>query len=288
MPRQPRQKSMQVLALGLSRTGTMCAFHHSYESNKFANHGGKGRLPTDTHPALWTALNKLGYISYHGLEASLGNANGSLDFWGDAINAKLNGATQHIPRTAKDFDKVLWRYDAVTDLPCLLFAQELLAAYPYAKVILTERDVDSWLISMRRSLYRIISHRGLRVLRIVDVEFTKKYYMVLLGALRIWTGGGDGVYDFEKLREGYLAHYARMRDIVPKERLLEWHARDGWGPLCEFLGRDVPGGEFPRVNQDTFAGDMHDKMVIFRFLVVGLGLLKMVSPLVIVRVAWWF
>lgn len=234
--------------------------------------------------ALWAGLNKLGYTAYHGLECSLDSANGSFDFWGEALKAKID-ETSSVPKTSEDFDQALWRYDAVTDMPAVLFAEELLAAYPEAKVILTERDVDSWVVSMQRSLYRILAHRGLRVLSVIDVDFTKKYHPVLMRSLHIWTGGE--VWNMEKLREGYMKHYERMRAIVPKERLLEWHARDGWEPLCSFLGKPVPVGEFPRVNQDTWAAEMHDWMVVYRFLVVGVKLLKFLSPLAVVGAAWW-
>lgn len=47
----------------------------------------------------------------------------------------------------------------------------------------------------------------------------------------------------------YEEHNARVRALVPKERLLEFHPRDGWGPLCGFLGKDVPEGEFPKFNE---------------------------------------
>jgi hypothetical protein len=37
------------------------------------------------------------------------------------------------------------------------------------------------------------------------------------------------------------------RSIAP-ERLLVYDVRDGWGPLCGFLGVDVPSTPFPRTN----------------------------------------
>ena len=37
-------------------------------------------------------------------------------------------------------------------------------------------------------------------------------------------------------------------DTVPAERLLVWHPKDGWEPLCEFLELDVPGEPVPNVN----------------------------------------
>jgi hypothetical protein len=41
---------------------------------------------------------------------------------------------------------------------------------------------------------------------------------------------------------------AAVRAGVPRERLLEWRAADGWAPLCAALGVAVPDEPFPRVN----------------------------------------
>ena len=50
-------------------------------------------------------------------------------------------------------------------------------------------------------------------------------------------------------RERYLEHYETIRRIVPDERLLNFKLSDGWGPLCDFLGKDVPDTDFPWVNE---------------------------------------
>lgn len=168
----------------------------------------------------------------------------------------------------------------------MLFAEELLAAYPDAKVILTGRDVDSWVISMQRSYYKVLYSRGMRIMRVLDRDFLGKYYAMGMGSLAVWTGGD--LENLEKLKKGYKQHYERMRAVVPKERLLEWHPTDGWEPLCEFLGKEVPEGEFPKVNQGDFVADLHEKMLIFRFLVVVLEGLKMASPLIVVGLGWWW
>ena len=41
-----------------------------------------------------------------------------------------------------------------------MFADELLAAYPDAKVILTERDVKSWTVSMEKTFFEIFSWKS--------------------------------------------------------------------------------------------------------------------------------
>ena len=150
-------------------------------------------------PALWAALNQLNYSTYHGFEACFDNANGSLDFWNAAIEAKEHQqknniktsptTTTSVPTTALDFDRALWRYDALTDTPCVLFAEELLTAYPNAKVILTYRDPDSWVVSMQRSYYAVLQSRSAKIMCLLDPAFMRKYHAMGMGTLRAWTGG---------------------------------------------------------------------------------------------------
>ena len=62
------------------------------------------------------------------------------------------------------------------------------------------------------------------------------------------TGGRRARYlDPGALREGYELHNAAVRRAVPPERLLEFNVKQGWGPLCAFLGVPEPPGPFPWV-----------------------------------------
>ena len=56
----------------------------------------------------------------------------------------------------------------MTDAPCVNFSDELLAAYPDAKVVLTTRDVDKWLPSMERSYYKILAWKWWMALAAID------------------------------------------------------------------------------------------------------------------------
>jgi hypothetical protein len=59
----------------------------------------------------------------------------------------------------------------------------------------------------------------------------------------------DGrVFDKAHCLRVFEQHYERVRRTVPAERLLVYRVQEGWEPLCRFLGADVPGGPFPRVN----------------------------------------
>ncbi|KAI9155763.1 Acetylxylan esterase [Paramyrothecium foliicola] len=49
-------------------------------------------------------------------------------------------------------------------------------------------------------------------------------------------------------RETYDRFYDDIRAAVPPEQLLEFQMKDGWAPLCEFLGKEVPDIAFPFAN----------------------------------------
>lgn len=53
--------------------------------------------------------------------------------------------------------------------------------------------------------------------------------------------------DFEKNgKKAFEAHYKKIQAMVPPERLLLYHAKEGWEPLCKFL--EVPVPERPMLN----------------------------------------
>jgi hypothetical protein len=46
----------------------------------------------------------------------------------------------------------------------------------------------------------------------------------------------------------YAERNQTIKDTVPAERLTVWNLGDGWAPLAQMLGVDVPDEEFPRLH----------------------------------------
>lgn len=61
-----------------------------------------------------------------------------------------------------------FHFQAITDIPCILFADELIAAYPSAKVVLNTRDPDKWLVSMEKTFYILINWTAVDFLGLFD------------------------------------------------------------------------------------------------------------------------
>ena len=65
----------------------------------------------------------------------------------------------------------------------------------------------------------------------------------------IANGTFDGHFaDRERAVEIFERHSERVKRRVPTEKLLVFDVKEGWGPLCEFLGVGVPDEPFPHLN----------------------------------------
>jgi hypothetical protein len=63
----------------------------------------------------------------------------------------------------------------------------------------------------------------------------------------------------------------RIKENVPKERLLVMRLGDGWEPLCKFLGKPVPDEPFPWANDGATADKIAARVMaglVMRWLVI--------------------
>lgn len=131
------------------------------------------------------------------------------------------------------------------DLPACAFAEELINAYPDAKVILTNRSIDSWYTSCVGTICNSMTSPLLYFMGFFDTEVMGKWTPMTRA---LFKGVFDG--DFEKNgKKVYEEQYALVRRIVPKDRLLEFDIGEGWDRLCDFLEVPVSKEPYPRINE---------------------------------------
>ena len=126
------------------------------------------------------------------------------------------------------------------------FWEEILEAYPDSKVILSKREEDSWLKSLVNQLQvfeAVISRRFLAVLS----PTSRKQIFILYSHLTAILGSADPK-SASVLRTRYRMHNHRVKSLVPPEKLLVYNVKQGWKPLCDFLGCEVPTVAFPHEN----------------------------------------
>ena len=177
--------------------------------------------------------------------------------WISAFDAKF--ASKGDLFTRAQWDQLLAEYGAVTDVPALAFSEDLVAAYPEAKVVLMERNIESWYTSFDDAVVKVMWGRWGHWIASLDPWFVGPIRDVHLRWAKDWMGANSAEEMRGKAKAKYREHYELMRKIVPRERLLEYKLGSGWEPLCDFLDKEVPDVEFPKVNETA---SMHEKMTI--------------------------
>jgi hypothetical protein len=174
-----------------------------------------------------------------------------------------------------DWDGVLGGYEATVDWPACSFYAELMHRHPDAKVLLSVRDPERWYESTRNTIYKIgkISAGSplSRLSYILLTRFAFGIFNTRQGPMAeeiIWQGTFDGKFeDKHHAIEVFNRHNEEVQRRVPQEQLLVYEAKQGWGPLCEFLGVEEPDKPFPRLND---AGEIQRLILVVRIFSVAI------------------
>ncbi|KAF1988529.1 hypothetical protein K402DRAFT_328514 [Aulographum hederae CBS 113979] len=221
-----RTTPMRVLCLGYFRTGTQ---------------------------SLATALELLGYKPYH-FKVQVHDHVGKMHDggkWAEAFErVLLDAGAQHYEK--KDFDELIGNCDAMLE-PSFLY-RDLLTAYPEAKVIVTTREPKNWLASMRKTLWAVMPWPWHSVVS-SDPDYGAPWWHYLSTSMKLICNGD---FNDEQLAERrFLEHYEGVREAAGDREVLGFDVKDGWEPLCSFLGAEVPDCPFPRENGGSGFIDLH-------------------------------
>ncbi len=200
-------------------------------------------LPRTATTTQMFALEHLGFGPCYHMRDLLADLPAGLPLWEDAFAG------------SPDWEQIFGPANSTVDWPSARYYRELMDVYPEAKVLLSVRDGEAWVNSMRETVWGIfhgdsVIHHVCQARAVID-PLWRRYTDLMKGMTwREDTGGalaGETYTD-----EGLIAAMDRWNDAVketvPAERLLAWDLRDGWEPLCEFLEVDVPEEPLPRLN----------------------------------------
>jgi hypothetical protein len=180
-------------------------------------------------------------------------------------------------------------FKAVSDFPPVLFIDELIAAYPDAKILLTVRDdVEAWYKSVLNTLWTGNFIFGppktflqALVQRIVPRPAAWPVMQRVYGYTPLGNFPAEG-------RDWYKAHNEHVRRAAEGRQFLEYNVKEGWDPLCKFLGVEKPQVPFPRVN-DTKAWQDFTENTKMQSVIELLGKAgKVCVPVVLGSIALWY
>lgn len=153
-----------------------------------------------------------------------------------------------------DWQSFFSGYGVAVDWPACAFYEEMMEAFPEAAVILTVRDPERWYESTRNTIYEVRkASAGPAPVRLA-FALAGLFAPGVTGIVRladeiVWNDTFDGRFeDRRHAIETFKRHNEQVRRQVPPERLLVYDVREGWSPLCEFFGVEVPDRPFPHLN----------------------------------------
>jgi Sulfotransferase domain len=183
---------------------------------------GLGRTATFS---LKFALEHLGLGPCYHMSEVFAGARRTIPLWLEVIKGR------------PDWDSIFDGYQSTSDYPACSYWRELADYYPKAKIVLTLRDADSWFESVSQTIFSEQMQGPLAGSPIEEM---------MRGA--IFDAFGGRVKDRGFMTEWFNRRNQAVIDTLPAQRLLVYTPKQGWGPLCSFLGLAVPDAPFPRVN----------------------------------------
>lgn len=200
-----------------------------------AGFGRTGTLSTQA------ALIELGFPCYHMKTVMEGGPGGKgLRFWEQVAESP--------PGQQQDWETVFADYRAAVDFPASCVWQELMVAYPKAKVLLTVHPggAGAWFDSAWNTIYFLQRYWQFRMLRILPPV---RRFSGMVEQL-VWKRTlKNTMPDKPRVMAVYEAHLQAVQEAVPAKQLLVFNVQDGWAPLCDFLAVPVPDTPFPNINE---------------------------------------
>lgn len=193
---------------------------------------GLGRTGTNS---LKIALNALGAGPCHHMKEVVLDMAAQAPLWIDALRGK------------PDWEAIFKGYQSAVDWPTAAFYKELHALCPSAKFILTHRSPESWAESFSETIYQVISEKG-------SIPEKRRVWHEMVAGVVARSGFPEG-FDRAALARAFIAHNDAVKAAIPSRQLLVFDVREGWDPLCAFLGVPVPDDAFPRTNDRVQFGE---------------------------------
>ncbi len=125
--------------------------------------------------------------------------------------------------------------DFALDLPVTINYKKLDKQYPGSKFIMTIRDHDSWLKSMRNHYRRYPASTRYQE----QLDFRQKFWGTIYFSQKIMT---KRYYEYHEDVAKYFSK--RNKDLL----IINIVGGEGWEKLCQFLGKKIPKRSFPIVN----------------------------------------
>lgn len=146
--------------------------------------------------------------------------------------------------------KIIDENDCLTDIHGAMFYREFDKAYPGSKFILTVREKEAWLNSLRRHHKSLKQERWLQYVENfikggeLEPLFHMRFIMGFIAWGRLYNFGNDHAsFIYDRHVKEVCTYFENRDDFLE----IDICGGDGWEKLCPFLEKDVPATPFPNI-----------------------------------------
>ena len=187
---------------------------------------GAGFGRTGTY-SLKAALERLGFGPCHHMSEVINDPD-QVRLWAEVAAGRF------------DFARIFSGFRAAVDFPVSAYWQDVLAVTPDAKVILSDRDPEDWYGSFSQTILPLILDKA-------AWPDNRRAWFEMIDEVIVGKALG-GRTDRKGILAAYHANAEATRALEAEGRALVFRSRDGWAPLCDFLGVQVPDEPYPKTN----------------------------------------
>jgi hypothetical protein len=148
-----------------------------------------------------------------------------------------------------DWQEVFEPWQSTVDWPAATPWRALVNAFPDALCLLNYRDFDGFYKSCENTILAV--KKAAMAGEIEPDANREQPSPELWGVIEklVWQGDFQGRFeDRDWVREMYYERIETIKREIPEDRLIVWKLGDGWAPICEKLGIDVPDEPFPHLH----------------------------------------
>ena len=166
-----------------------------------------------------------------------------------------------------DWDALYSGYDATVDFPGYPWYKEHMKRYPDAKVILTVRDFEGWHKSVFNTVWQAGPQTPLEKIKMMGKLLASSRARNVVKCIKFF----KKIFFADELKGKFMDktfaekvwndHIDEVKSSVPADKLLVYDVRDGWGPICKFLGVEEPADPLPHLNKKENFKEMLPKLM---------------------------
>jgi hypothetical protein len=187
---------------------------------------GAGFGRTGTY-SLKAALERLGFGPCHHMSEVINDPE-QVTLWAEVAGGR------------PDFERIFAGFRSAVDFPVSAYWQDVFAVTPNAKVILSDRDPEDWYGSFSQTILPLILDKA-------AWPDNRRAWFEMIDKVIVGKALG-GRTDREGILAAYRANAKAAQALEAEGRALVFRSRDGWAPLCDFLGVEVPDEPYPKTN----------------------------------------